>query len=166
MKRTAQLFLAIAATLFASGLALAATPPTSKSPDSKPAAPPPLSPRFIQVRERINTLFQHRNEVPPPPDLRANPFRPAGAAVVPGATSPTLPSNDLSLLQQAIATLKVSGTVERDEQSYVVVNNRTYKKGDVVPARAEGEMVYLRVGDITRNTLTLTLNSAELTLKF
>jgi hypothetical protein len=161
MKRPAQLFLAIAATLFAAGLALAATPPAQKPP-----APPPLSPRFIQVRERINTLFQHRNEVPPPPDLRANPFRPAGAAVVPGPAGPTLPSNDLALLQQAIATLKVNGTMEQMNQSYVMVNQRPYKKGDIIPARAEGEMVYLRVGDITRNTLTLTLNNAELTLKF
>ena len=160
MKRPSHFLRAIATGLCAAGLALAATPPAPKPP-----APPPLSPRFIQVREKINTLFQHRNEPPPPPEATANPFRPAGAAVVAGVPGPTLPSNDLSLLQQAAATLKVSGTVERDDL-YVVVNNRTYKKNDIIPSKAEGEMVYLRVSELTRNTLTLSLRNAEMTLKF
>jgi hypothetical protein len=162
MKRT-KLFLLVSGSVWAAVGVFAAT-----APAPKPPAPPPLSPRFIQVRERINALFQHRNESPPPPDLRANPFRPAGAPVAPGdgARPTAVASNDLSLLQQAIATLKVGGTGERDDQPFVVVNNRTYKKNDVIPARAEGEMVYLRVGEITRHSLTVSLNETELTLKF
>lgn len=148
-------------------LAEAATRAEPKMP-----GPPPLSPRFLQVRDRINTLFQHRNDAPPAPDLRANPFRPAGSAATPvggpapGAPPPELPGNDLALLQQAVATLKVSGTFERADQMYVVVNSRPYKKNEVIQSRAEGQPVYLRVREITRNTVTLALNDTELALKF
>jgi hypothetical protein len=41
---------------------------------------PPLSPRFQQVRNRIDALFQHRGEAPVAPDPRKSPFRPAGAS--------------------------------------------------------------------------------------
>lgn len=157
--------------LLASSLTVlaSAAPAPAKAKAPKSPGPPPLSPRFIVVRERINTLFELRNEAPPPPDPRSNPFRPLGplvaASTTPGA-APTIAGDDLVLLQQAITTLRVSGTLEKDEQFYVMVNNRPYKKDDVIQARAEGEIVYLKVREITRQTVTLALNDTELTLKF
>ena len=118
-------------------------------------------------------LFQNRNDAPPPPDLRTNPFRPAGpmasatVASTPGTVpAPAASSTDLVLLQQAVVGLKVSGTLEKADQSYVVINDRPYKKGDVVQTRAEGDAGYLRVREITRHTVTLSLNETEMTLKF
>ncbi|MSU66364.1 MAG: hypothetical protein EXS38_09750 [Opitutus sp.] len=57
----------------------ASTEPVSSAEPAAGAAKaptsPPLSPRFKQVRDRIDALFQRRNDTPPPPDARMNPFR-------------------------------------------------------------------------------------------
>lgn len=158
---------AVVAMLLAPAPGLAATKPP------RVPGPPPLSPRFLQVRQHIKALFQNRNEAPPPPDPQTNPFRPAGAAaaitVASGtglAPAPVVSSTDLMLLQQAVAGLRVTGTFERADQSYVVINARPYKKGDVVQTHVEGDAGYLRVREITRHTVTLTLNETEMTLKF
>jgi hypothetical protein len=153
-------------------LALAVGPlfAAEPTPPPKPPAPPAISPRFLHVREKINTLFQHRNAPPRPLDPLGNPFRPPGALVVANpiadGPAPSQPSNDLSLLQEAAAALKVSGTVEKDGQPHLVINARSYKKGDVVPSRASGQAVYLRVREITRRSVTFELNDTEMTLKF
>lgn len=154
----------------------AKTPP----PASKAMSTPPLSPRFRQVRERIDALFRHRNETPPPPDPRLNPFRPAGAVPAAATTAsggrdsaaagdqlPAPPSSDLALLQQAVATLKVSGVVEIPGRgAHLVINAKPYKVGEVIQTKVQGESVFLRVRNISRNSVTLGLNVAEMTLKF
>ena len=149
--------------------ALATADIPAKAP--KASVPNPFAPRFKQVRERIDALFGHRNETPPAPDLRTNPFR------VPGAPVATLPrhdeapkapdvASDLSLLQQSAATLRVSGVFEIGGRSHLVINARPYKEGDVVQTQVQGEAVYLRVREIAKRSVTLELNDAELTLKF
>lgn len=153
-------------------------PKTAPAASAKAPAAPPLSPRFQQVRDRIAALFHLRNETPAPPDPRANPFRPSGpaasvAVATPGSASPlTLapepdqPGGDLALLQQAVATLKITGVVELRGEAHIGINTKLYKKGDVVQAVAQAQPVYLRVREITRRSATLTLNDAEMTLKF
>ncbi len=153
-------------------------PPMPKGP----MAPPPLSPRFLQVRARIDALFSTRNDPPPPPDARSNPFRPPGAVAAPIATADgtvvSVPVNrDLTVLQQAVATLKVKATLERREPGSrsnplrLVISSgpgkeSTYKEGDVISVNLGGDPAPLRVRQITRNSVTLTLNDAEMTLKF
>lgn len=157
---------------------LAAAEPDPKAAKA-PAAPAPantMDARFRQVRNKINDLYQHRNEAPPAPDPRASPFRPAGQPVVapaPAENKPEAPaepangeSRNLALLQQGAATLRVSGTLEIGGRSHLVINKRPYKQGDVVPAVVEGETIYLRVREIGRRTVTLVLNDAEMTLKY
>jgi hypothetical protein len=156
----------------APALATADTP--AKAP--KPSVPKPIAPRFKQVRDRIDALFGHRNETPPAPDLRTNPFRVPGAPVPAasvasreeGAPAPTAPAavEDLSLLQESAATLRVSGVFEIGGRSHLVINARPYKEGDVVQTQVKGEAVYLRVREISKRSVTLELNEAELTLKF
>ncbi len=171
----------LVATAAAAGLPAAAAsapaPATAPTPTPTPkqSVPNPLAPRFKQVRERIDALFQHRQEPPPPPDPKDNPFRVPGgaAAAVPGADAagaaapaPVAPMDNLALLQQAAASLKISGVFEMGGRSHLVINARPYKQGDVIPAMARGERIYLRVREISRGSVTLVLNEAELTLKY
>lgn len=155
---------------------LAAAEPVPKAIPGTPA-PPPLSPRFKQVRERISGLYQNRNETPPPPDPRYNPFRPPGmaipvpvpsAGVEPVAGEPVLVASatDLARLQEAVATLKVSGTFEKDGRLYLVINAKPYKDNDVIQTQVQGEPVYMRVRQVSRRSVTVVLNDAEMTLKF
>ena len=157
----------------------AGAPAKTPPPASKSLATPPVSPRFKLVRERIDALFRYRNEPPSPPDPRLSPFRPAGAVPVaatpassardPAAGDAPLPaplSSDLALLQQAVATLKVSGVVEKAGQAHLVINAKPYKVGEVIQTKVQGESVFLRVRNISRNSITLGLNGAEMTLKF
>ncbi len=148
--------------------------PTAKS--AVLPAPPPLSPRFKQVRERIDALFLHRNEPPPPIDPRKNPFRPAGAtpvAVLPGGgptanlpPPPPPPSADLDVLRLGAAALKVAGTVQINGRAHLIINQAPYKEGDVLNVRVKGQPVYLRVKNISRYSYTLSLNEAEISVKY
>ena len=161
----------LVAVMAAPALATADTPAKT----AKPSVPNPFAPRFKQVRDRIEALFGHRNETPPAPDLRTNPFRVPGAAVPVApvnreqtAAAPTAPAAvaDLTLLQDSAATLRVSGVFEIGGRSHLVINARPYKEGDVVQTQVKGEAVYLRVREISKRSVTLELNEAELTLKF
>ncbi len=134
---------------------------------------PALGPRFKQTRERIADLFQNRNGTYPVPDPRQNPFRtgtdPVGestptATAVPAAA--LSPDSDAAILRQGIATIKVGGWLVNRGVPYVTINQRSYKEGDVILVRVQAKAVYLRVKGITQNTVTLTLNEAELTLRF
>lgn len=162
----------------------AAAPKTDSTKASvaakSPALVAPLSTRFQQVRDHINALFSGRIATPPPPDLNYNPFRPIGAGpagAVRGApggretTAPGPPISDLTVLQQAVATLKVRGVVEKDGRSLLTINSGpnkdgTYKEGDVITVIVQDQPIHLRVRQITHYSVMLSLNDAEYTLKF
>ncbi len=156
----------------------AAVTPVTPPAAAKAPINPALSPRFLQVRERVDALFRYRNGMSPPPDPRLNPFRPPGSAPaaapapaskpdpLAGGSIPAPLSSDLELLQQAVATLKVSGVLEIAGRSHLVINTKPYKIGEVVQTKVKGESVFLRVRNISRNSVTLGLNSTEMTLKF
>lgn len=151
---------------------------------AKPPAPPTYEARFKEVKERIAELYAYRNRVVPPLEPRHNPFRTPGSIVmaartgtegeggarVPAGTIPapadTAPGTSLSLLQQGAATLRVSGIVEISGRAHLVINKRPYKEGDVVQTQVQGEAVYLRIKEIARRSVTLSLDDAEMTLKF
>jgi hypothetical protein len=142
------------------------------APAPKVSVPNPFAPRFKQVRDRVDALFRLRNEPPAPPDIRTNPFRLPGSGNVAPATRPDEPPptpaavSNLSLLQDSMATLRVSGVFEISGRSHLVINGRPYKEGDVVQTQVRGEAVYLRVREISKHTVTLALHDAEMTLKF
>ena len=155
-------------------------PPVLKTP----VVATPLSPRFQQIRTRIGTLFDQRLNPPPAPDATVNPFRAAGTAppaALPAAAAnnpdntlitPAPASNDLALLQQAVATLKVKGIVQLGTRLQLVIGSGpgkegTYKEGDFINVNLPGvEAVHLRLRQVRRNSVTLMLNDAEMTLKF
>lgn len=165
--------------------AVSAAPSTEKPAVAAKTAPAsPFAVRFKQVQDRITVLFAHRNETPPPPDPRHNPFRmpgstqaaplrpgdgEAGARLTGGAdnSDPSAgPGENLAVLQQAAATLKVTGVVEIAGTAHLVINGRPYKVGDVVKTQIRGETAYLRVKEIEKRSVTLSLDEAEMTLKF
>ena len=173
MKSLLRLALFVAATGLVAPLFGAAAKETANAPAKGPAAPPPLSPRFKQVRDRIYVIFHNRNETPPPPDPKANPVRLPGAPEVAvlksgGGDGPPIEaaSSDLARLQQGVATLKVSGTFEKDGKLYLVINGKPYKDNEIIQTQVQGEPVYLRVRQISRKGATVVLNDAEMAFKF
>ena len=164
------------------GLLAIASPAVAAESAAKPASQVSMQSRFKQVQERVGALYQNRNQPPPPVDPRYNPFRAPGTAPVAppvvseGDTGPRPPGGaelsgpapgaSLGLLQQGAATLKVSGIFEISGRAHLVINSRPYKEGDVVQTLVQGETVYLRVKEISKRSVTLSLNDAEMTLKF
>jgi hypothetical protein len=148
-------------------------------PTPKGSGAPPLSPRFRQLRDHISALFDTRTTPPAPLDPRTNPFRPVGAvssAPLPGAegTAPAAVAInvDLTTLQQAVATLRVKGTFQLGKTLQLVITSAagkegTYKEGDIINVLLPpGVPVHVRVRQVSRNSVTLALNDAEMTLKF
>ena len=145
-----------------------------------PAAPPTNAPRWKLTRTRIEALFRLRNAPPPAPDPSANPFRlasdqPAAAATetesVTTSGEPTAPDAaplgpDETLLKQAVATLKLNGAVQIGDRMLAIINQATYKEGDILSLRLQGRPVDLLVRQISSHSVTIGLNQAELTLQF
>jgi hypothetical protein len=146
--------------------------------DAAPAPAPKAGPavlmgaRFKQTRERIEALYHLRDEAPPPPDPRHNPFRDPEAAPAPGPQRDDAPKpaayagGKIGLVQQSIAALKLSGVFEVSGRIYGVINGRPYKQGDSIKVSVTGGDVFLVVREISKRSVTLALDGSEITLKF
>jgi len=148
-------------------IAIAAPRAAAEAPQLDPSS----NPRFIQSRTRIDALFHYRNAPLPPLDPHQNPFRltnDSGAATIgsPAAALPQglAPDSDEGMLQLGAATLKIGGLVVREGSAQIGINGGLYKEGDVIPARVRGTLVYFRIRHITNDSVTISLNDAELTL--
>ena len=81
-------------------------------------------------------------------------------------------NNDLASLQPAVATLRVKGTFQRGKSLQLVITSApgkegTYKEGDIINVVIPGsDSVHLRVRQVSKNGVTLTLGDAEMVLKF
>lgn len=128
--------------------------------------------KFIKrTQDRIAALYQRHDQRAPAPGERGNPFRVGGEIPVtpqPGAGTEVISdaSRDVLLLRQAAATIKVTGVVNVANRMHIAVDRSTYREGGVIPVQLPGEMVFLRVGEITPRSAVLRLREAELTLKF
>ena len=147
-------------------------PPPNAATAKEALKPPPRSPRFQQVRDRINALFQNRSRTPPPIDPAKNPFRgadapPPVAATAKGGASPPAPvDSDAELLKQGVAQLKMTGFVETKDGLHATINQALYKQGDKIKVTVKNQTIYLHVSKLTRAGLVLTLNEAETTVRF
>jgi hypothetical protein len=168
------------AAMVVTAIAGAAAAPAPKGP-----TPPPLSPRFLQVRERIDALLLKRSTPPEAPDPINNPFRVGSAlpvapivrGVSDGGGVPSVRSSEargqaLAILDQLIPTLKIGGKMGMGTKAsvggqvkLVSINGRLYKKGDVIPAQWQNQPVYLRVREVTDDSVTLALDEATRTVK-
>jgi hypothetical protein len=157
MKRFLLLFCSLAAALTLDVLSARAegTPP-----------PPPPNTRFALTRSHIDNLYRYRNKPLPSPD--ANPFRILNEApTTPGAAKAAVqPDSDDMILRENVATLKIGGYFVLEGKAVLTINRRPYREGDTVIAGTAGTRVYLRIRQITPNSLTLALNRAETTIKF
>ncbi len=162
MKRS--LFISLFLLLLAAAVLRVAAEQTQLDPSSNP--------RFIQSRTRIDALFHYRNSPQPVPDPRQNPFRLAndtGASVTPGGATAAVapgvaPDSDEGMLQLGASTLKLGGYVVKEGSAQIGINSGLYKEGDVIPARVRGALVYFRIRHITPDSVTISLNDAELTI--
>ena len=140
------------------------------------AATPVIGEQFFQdTNNRIEDLFQHRNNPPKPPGPLDNPFRVGDAPLasslnLTGDASSTgttqLPATDDALLRQAAGGLTFGGLLQIGDVQVLVINKTSYKEGGILSVRLQGNLVYLRITSITNNSVTLGLNEARLTLHF
>jgi hypothetical protein len=127
------------------------------------AAAPAPPPRFVRTDAHIGALFRQRDQPPPPPSERDNPFRIGGDT--PAAQQPSGASAG-TLLLQATSALKVGGLVQFDGRRHVVINEETYQEGNILTVRVQGQPVYLRIREITAHSVVLSLGETEATLHF
>ena len=139
------------------------------------AATPVIGEQFFQdTNARIDDLFQYRKNPPKPPGPLDNPFRVGDAPLASSlnltgnstpATGPVI-NSDEALLRQAAGSLIFGGLIQLGEVQVLVINKANYKEGGILTVRLQGVLVYLRIVDITSNSVTLGLNEARLTLHF
>lgn len=128
--------------------------------------------KFIKrTQDHIAALYQRHDQRAPAPGERGNPFRLGGEIPTtpqPAAGSEVVSdaSRDILLLRQAAATIKVTGVVNVANRMHIAVDRSTYREGGVIPVQLPGEMVFLRVVEITPRSAVLRLREAELTIKF
>ncbi|MDD3179084.1 MAG: hypothetical protein PHQ04_01895 [Opitutaceae bacterium] len=139
------------------------------------SATPISSEKLAQTRAKIDTLYRNRLRPPPSPAAHTDPFR-IGEAVdsttrdaPPSAdssaiTSEAIPVSDSVILQHVADGLRINGLVKIGGRLHVVLNESTYKEGDILSARYQGSPVLLRVRRITPTQVTLALNAAETSL--
>lgn len=125
--------------------------------------------RFERTKVRIDALLARRLQPPEPlPPKTPNPFQNYVAAPeVPGVpTTPVEPlTDDGSILARYAPGLKVSGQIQLDGRSHIVINASPYTVGDFIPIVGPREATYyFKVIRIDRNQLTLGYNTAELTV--
>ncbi len=128
--------------------------------------PPPVSPRFAQIRGRISDLYLFHHGPPREFDPATNPFRNAGISLDPVAVVPATARTDAELLKQAAALVKVSGWTEYDGQTLLTINQTLCRDSDKIKVTVNGQTLSLRVSKFTRTNLTLTLNEAEITKRY
>ncbi len=148
---------------------LAAAPATPNAKPPKPGAKPPeAATGFARTQARIDTLLKPRLNPTPLPDEMPNPFTLPGAAPAPGPTQPVAPAaaDDTEILARLVAQLKVAGFVQVGDVPRIIINQLSYKEGDILAIREPADGVrYLRVKRIDPPYVTLELNGAEQTIK-
>ncbi|MDB6126887.1 MAG: hypothetical protein JWM35_783 [Verrucomicrobia bacterium] len=142
------------------------------------AATPVIGAQLFQdTNARIDDLFQYRNNPPKPPGPQDNPFRPVDAAAAVQNTvidsagnsvaAPVIKeSPDESLLRQAYTRITFGGLLQVGGRPMVVINKATYKEGGLLIVRVQGNDVYLRIVQLTNDSITLGLKDARLRLNF
>ena len=168
--------------VFATGLLLSALMAPAAPTPGVPA-PKKTTDRFERTKEHIDALLKNRLKPEPLPANLPNPFfltevasRPPGGAPdhaaepaghetpVPADAAP--PGSDAEFLAFYAATLKISGTVLLNGRPQLVINQSSYKEGDIIVLHNKETNIYLKILHIAPGELTLGYNGGEQTLKF
>jgi hypothetical protein len=122
-------------------------------------APLRAADRFERTKARIDALLNHRLKPDPLPAKPANPFLFNGTGALfavtnTGPANPTTPPplvpdttpnavmSDEQILAFCVSRIKIGGQVMRGETALLLINSATYKDGDLIPVRANAEIVY------------------------
>jgi len=131
--------------------------------------------RFDRTKARIDSLLSARVQLTPLPARIADPFAvsaaaaaaepargapvaatPVAAPETPGALSP-----DEQVLALFSPALKISGHLQANGLDHLIINQSTYKEGDLIEMRGkDNSTYYLKVIRIGNNELTLGYNDA------
>lgn len=144
--------------LLLSGLALAA---------SLTAAPPSAQPSadwIKRTKDRIDILLGPKHDTSAQPANTPNPFRLPGQSDSIHLNEPSPQATDAETLARLVATLKINGLVQIAGVPQVIINQLSYKEGDLVAVREGDKATYLRVIRVTPTGLTLELNKVEQTI--
>lgn len=144
----------------------AATPPAPAEP---PLTVPSFGPRFKEIHERIDALYQYRNGNYPPPDPSLNLFRSATERAAPveiakEATPVEAPPDPEAVVRQAITTLRGGIIKPFIGRAYFVANNKRYVEGDAFTARFRDKPVSIRVKKIEEKSVILSYENTDVTV--
>lgn len=133
-----------------------------------PAAEPPAV-AAERLQERITRLLGPRRQPAPLPADLPNPFATArqealAALAEPTATPATSASTEPSRLERLARSLRLGGTVQRDGQPHLIINGNIYAAGGLLTLKEDDATHLVRVKEITRNAVTLTLENEEFSL--
>lgn len=131
--------------------------------DAGPVAVVSFGPRFKEIRERIDALYQYRTGKTPPPDQQVNLFRlPAEHVVtpVPNQTPVEPPPDSEAILRQTLANLK-GGIVNFGGTAYFVTSRKNYQEGDVLALRYKDKQVAIVIRRVTATGVMFALDTAE-----
>ncbi|HET7535097.1 MAG TPA: hypothetical protein VFJ90_01485 [Candidatus Didemnitutus sp.] len=131
------------------------------------AQPSPLE-KTRQARSQIDILLGPRRNAPPPPVDPPNPFTLPGAAPTtpdPGATVST-PAETTTDTQEILArAMKFSGTVMIGGRQQLIVNQLSYKEGDMIAVRDNDQVLRVRLVRIAPPSAVFELNGTEVILR-
>ena len=123
-----------------------------------PAATPVIGAQLFQeTKARIDDLFQNRDNPPKPPGPLDNPFRTTEAALPPEVAVNTDTGNGPG---------PVAGPRETPDEATLRQAYSNLSFGGFLIVHLHGEPVYLRVLSLTKDSITLGLGDARLTLHF
>ena len=133
-----------------------------------PAAEPPAS-AAERLQERITRLLGPRRQPAPLPADLPNPFATARqealSALAEPTTTPATPvSTEPSRLERLARTLRLGGTVQRDGQPHLIINGNVYAAGSLLTLKENDATHLIRVKEITRTAVTLSLDHEEFSL--
>lgn len=164
--------------VFAIGLLLSAVTALAAPAPGVPASKKSTD-RFDHIKEHIDALLKNRLNPEPLPAVLPNPFFLAEVTQATGASpadpaghekpvpvDAAPPSSDAEFLAFYAATLKISGTVLLNGRPQLVINQSSYKEGDLIVLHNKETNIYLKILRIAPGELTLGYNGIEQTLKF
>jgi hypothetical protein len=128
---------------------------------------------FDRTKARIEALLGPRLKPEPLPEVLPNPFQLAEVAApvtpekeVKHATERLAPTTDSEMLLYYGAMLRISGTVRSGDQTRLIINQASYKEGDIFTLKTKDTVAKLRIITIAPGELTLGLNDAVQVIKF
>jgi hypothetical protein len=134
-------------------------------PPATYAQPSPLE-RTHQARINVDALLGPRRNPPPAPADPANPFTTPGTVTVEPTPGNPTPVSTISSEQEILTrTLKLGGTAMLGGRLQLLVNQLSYKEGDLIAVRDGDQVLRVRLVRIAPPSAVFELNGNEVILR-